>query len=227
MSENKIIPSLDVSREEAFHLIKELECVEDKFGGYKVGSLLVMENGINVIKEINDRTELPIIYDGQKLGSDIPSITNKQIELLSNVDVDYAIIYPVGGGDRTLYQFIESCKKFNITPVCVVSMSHEISDRYLSISIEDIVLSTAYSYGIRTYVYPATKPEILQCHNELSNINMNDSVKLSTGFSKDEHYSSMCDLGVSRFIVGRSIYLSSDPVGEVEKIWNLINTGEK
>lgn len=61
---NKIVPALDVGKEQAFELVKQLEVVKSEFAGYKVGSLLVMENSIDILKELREATEVPIIYDG-------------------------------------------------------------------------------------------------------------------------------------------------------------------
>ena len=224
---NKIIVSLDDSnRLKILNLVRELRSVEDKISGYKVGSLLVMRNGVDVINSIRDITDIPIIYDGQKLGGDIQYIVGYQVRLLSEVMVgnnDKIIIAPMGGGREVLRWFADICYDYEIDPVCVIGMSHLASSSYMKDGYEDIILDNALLFGIEHLVYPATKPKILEKHNKIFG-DRKDIVRMATAFYvQSENISVMRELGVTEFIIGRSIYTNSDPVGVVNGIYSVIN----
>jgi orotidine-5'-phosphate decarboxylase len=223
---NKIIPALDVSNEDALVLIKKLKPVEDLLAGYKVGSLLVYARGINVLKEIKDKTDVPIIYDGQKLGTDIPDIVRDQVELLAIANVDQLIVCPMGGGDETLESFAVACFEYKIRPVCVIEMTHKGAERYLAEDSGAMILRDALDMGIRDFVYPATKPEVLKRHRQMSGLDpaQGEITYKATGFKVQGGLpKTLRDLGVTEFIVGRAIYQADDPVQAVKDLSKEIN----
>lgn len=68
-----IIISCDFSNIEKLEKLIKETCSLDFIQGYKIGMTLVLKNGIqNVISIIRKHTDLPIICDHQKFGSDIP-----------------------------------------------------------------------------------------------------------------------------------------------------------
>lgn len=221
--ENKIVPALDVGKEQAFELVEKLEEVKSQIAGYKVGSLLVMENSIDVLKELKKATDAPIIYDGQKLGTDIPDIVKEQVQLLAETEIDQLIIAPMGSGRETLKHFTNICRKCNIEPVCVVFMTQPESDAYLLGESSKYILRDALSFGIRNFVFPATKPQILEKH-KLVLSQYEDMVIKATGFKVQGGKTEVLrDLGVTEFIVGRAIYQAEDPAQVVKDISKEIN----
>ncbi len=221
---NKIIVSLDMSKERAFSVIKTLEPVESFLAGYKVGSLLVYENGLGVISEIKNRTDVRIIYDGQKLATDIPNITELQVMLIAFSGADEIIACPMGAGNETLKSFAKACFRYNAVPVCVVEMTHPGASRYLGKFISSMILKDALAFGIKNFVYPATKPEILRFHKNIDAFGGKDITIKSTGFKvQGGLLSQLKELGVTEFIVGRAVYEAEDPVRAVKELFNEIN----
>jgi len=221
---NKIIPALDVGKEQAFELVEKLEEVKSDIAGYKVGSLLVMENSIDVLKELKGATDIPIIYDGQKLGTDIPDIVKKQVQLLAEANVDQLIIAPMGSGSEVLRVFSETCKEERIEPICVVRMTHPRAESYLRIQTELEIFSDAKEYGIKKFVFPATKPEVLETLKEKMMWFGGDEILMATGFKVQGGKTEVLrDLGVTEFIVGRAIYQAENPVQAIKDILKEIN----
>ena len=223
---NKIISALDVSKEDALVLIGKLKPVEDLLAGYKVGSLLVYANSINVLRDIKDKAGVPIIYDGQKLGTDIPDIVRDQVELLAIVDVGQLIVCPMGGGDETLESFVVTCFENGIKPVCVIQMTHKGAERYLVEDSGAMILRDALDMGVRDFVYPATKPEILERHRQMIGLDpaQGEITYKATGFKVQGGLpKTLKDLGVTEFIVGRAIYQADDPVQAVKDLSKEIN----
>src|SRR3989338_8617718 len=93
-----IIPSCDVdSLDRLKRLVKET-CSVNGVGAYKIGFEIVIPFGINnVISAIREITDLPIIYDHQKAGTDIPDTGDKFMKACKEADVDAVIIFPQAG----------------------------------------------------------------------------------------------------------------------------------
>ena len=221
---NKIIPALDMGKEDALELIEKLREVPELLAGLKVGSLLVYENSTSIIQEIKDLIHTPIIFDGQKFGTDIPGIAAEQVELLASAGADQIIACPMGAGPETLKAFTESCFANQVIPVCVVEMTHPQADAYLRADTARQVLKDALKFGIRNFVYPATKPETLRSHRGILNA-QNGSVTLkATGFKvQGGSLSELRNLRVTEFIVGRAIYNAEDPAQAVIDLSKEIN----
>lgn len=217
---NGIIPALDVGKEQALDLVEKLNEVSKLLSGLKVGSLLVYENGINIIQEIKDLIDMPIIFDGQKFGTDIPDIAAEQVELLASAGADQIIACPMGAGPETLKAFTEACFANQVTPVCVIEMTHPQANAYLQVFVAGRILTDAIEFGIRNFVYPATKPTTLQTHKIIMSDNLagtqEDITLKATGFKvQGGSLPRLRDLGVTEFIVGRAIYEAGDPVQAV------------
>ena len=73
-----IIPSCDVDSLEKLDKLVKSTCSVKGIGSYKIGFELVIPFGMEkVVKTIRKHTKLPIIYDHQKAGTDIPEIDRK------------------------------------------------------------------------------------------------------------------------------------------------------
>lgn len=219
---NKIIPALDVKVEQALELIKKL-CDRKDIAGFKVGSLLAYEETIQVIEEFKDLTKIPIIFDGQKLATDIPEEVKKQVEEIASAGADQIIACPMGGGSVTLKAFADECIHQKVTPICVIKMTHPGSEAYLKENSADLILQDALNFGFKHFVYPATKPDILKAHRGFLD-DQKDITIMATGFKAQGGVTTtLRDLGVTQFIAGRAIYDAKDPVQAVINLSREIN----
>ncbi len=220
---NGIIPALDVGKKDALELVRKLDEVPNLLAGLKIGSLLAYENSISVIQEIKDLTNVRIIFDAQKSGTDIPDITAKQVELFASAGADQIIACPMGAGPETLESFTKACIASGVTPVCVVEMTHPQADAYLRVDTARQVLKDALKFGIRNFVYPATKPETLRSHIGILNVQENVTLK-ATGFKvQGGSLPELQALGVTEFIVGGAIYNAEDPAQAVRDLYAEVN----
>ena len=73
-----IIPACDVVDLKALKRLVKRTCLLEFIQAYKIGVKTVALEGIKrVVKEIRQLTELPIIYDHQKYGTDIPDLSGR------------------------------------------------------------------------------------------------------------------------------------------------------
>ena len=76
--DRSIIPACDVETLDELKRLVKATCAVEGVGGYKIGFDLVIPYGMKkVVEEIRGLTDLPIIYDHQKAGTDIPDMGKK------------------------------------------------------------------------------------------------------------------------------------------------------
>ena len=91
-----IIPACDVDSLEKLDKLVKSTCNVKGIGAYKIGFELVIPFGMEkVIKTIRKHTKLPIIYDHQKSGTDIPDTGIKFMNAC--IGADSVIIFPQSG----------------------------------------------------------------------------------------------------------------------------------
>ena len=192
--------------------------------GYKIGSLWILDNGIDILKSVKDlleskKSKCKIILDMQKWGTDIPSIVEKQVNKVAPF-VDELIVCPMGGGKDSLESFISTCIIQKVKPICVVKMTQPNADSYLRINSFIDIYHNAKKFGCNSFVIPATKdPAGLWFMT-----NDEDSEFYATGFKiQGGQTKPMVDCGVTNFILGRAIYDSINPIESISKIYNEIN----
>lgn len=156
-----VIPACDVSSLEALENLVKETCEVKGVGGYKIGFELVIPFGIKkVVETIRNHTGLPVIYDHQKAGTDIPDMGGKFVKSCKGVDA--VIIFPQAGPE-TERKWIESAKEEGIGVIIGGEMTHP---KYLGKdggfildSAPRTIYEIAASLGVRDFVVPGNKPE--------------------------------------------------------------------
>ncbi len=94
--------------------------------GYKVGAELAVTSGIkNIVGAVKKYTDLPVIYDHQKFGSDDPMFSGGSfLETLKDAGIDGLIIFPLGGVG-SLEVSVRKCLELGILPIIGGDMVHE------------------------------------------------------------------------------------------------------
>ena len=228
---NQIIVAMDMEIPEGIELMSEIRTSEQIYG-YKVGSLWILERGIDILRILRGHlnsvnSSQKIILDMQKWGTDIPDIIKKQVEKVAPY-VDELICCSMGAGNESLKMFAETCFENKVNPICVLEMTHPKSDSYLKKKTYIDILDNAIDFGISDFVIPATKEPKLEIIPILSNWFPNGfkgTVNFyATGFKvQDGQIKPMVDFGVTKFIIGRAVYEAEDPLKEIEDIYKEIN----
>lgn len=156
-----VIPACDVpSLEELDKLVRET-CGVKGIGGYKIGFGLVIPFGIkNVVRAIRRHTDLPVIYDHQKAGTDIPEMGERFMKACQGVDA--VIIFPQAGPE-TERKWIDSAKASGMGIIVGGEMTHpkylEKDGGFLRNDAPGAIYELAASLGVTDFVVPGNKPE--------------------------------------------------------------------
>ncbi len=164
-----VIPACDVATVEEFKTLIEQTCSIEGIVGYKIGCTLALSYGLSKLTEIvAEQTDLPLIYDHQKAGTDIPQMGNKFAEVCSRAGVKAVIIFPMAGPE-TEKAFIEALFQSGVVPWVGGEMTHEM---YLSGKggfIDDDAPKGMYKIGaecgVEYFVVPGNKPAIIGKYN--------------------------------------------------------------
>lgn len=230
-NDNKIVIAMDNDIDDGLKLldtINEDPELKKKVYGVKIGSLWVLEKGVDIVKEVRDRIweDCAIILDMQKWPTDIPDIVKKQVCRVAKTGVvDELIACPMGGGKKSLEAFVHSCKDSGMRPLCVLEMTHPESDSYLITASYKSILYDAGSLGIDGFIIPATKaPKAeIKWHIETAFPKLLYDL-YATGFKiQGGQAEPMRRFGVGRYIIGRAIYEAEDPKQAIYNAYAEIN----
>lgn len=226
--DNKIIIAMDMPIKDGIDLMMET-ADNPKIYGYKIGSLWIFRKSVEILErigyEIIDRRKQKIILDMQKWGSDAPFVIEEQVKEAKGL-VDELICCSLGSGRKSLEAFAKSCLNNSIKPICVIEMTQPDSNNYLALGAKHMVLRDALSFGITSFVIPATKTPDEYTKDIIFAESKNRILKVelyATGFKTQGGLKPMVNFGVTKFIVGRAIYEADNPIEEIDKTYKEIN----
>ncbi len=166
-----VIPACDVATIEDFKTLIERTCPIEGIVGYKVGCTLALSYSLSRLTEIvAEQTDLPLIYDHQKAGTDIPQMGDKFAEVCSKAGMKAVIIFPMAGSE-TEKAFIKALFRRGLVPWVGGEMTHE---KYLhregGFLVDDApkeMYKIGAKYGVEYFVVPGNKPDIICEYNTL------------------------------------------------------------
>ncbi len=224
-----LIPACDVTGlSQLITLVKET-CSLKFIQAYKIGAKLVtIEGAKNVVREISRLTDLPIIYDHQKYGNDIPDLSGGDIlESFKKAGVDMLIIFPFAGIE-TLRATIEGCRRANLVPIVGGEMTHQgflVSEGgYIADDAPVKVYRDAANLGVDTFVVPGTKAEKIKKYAALIGGTVPNPRLMFPGVGKGqggdivEAFKAASPHKCSA-IVGRGIYAARDIGAAATALW--------
>lgn len=162
--------------------LKELEnlvratCDVKGIEGYKVGFASGLTNGLgNTVDTIRQYTKLPIIYDHQKGGTDIPELGVTFAEVIADSGCDAAILFPFGGA-ATQREWIKALKEKKITVLVGGHMTQKeflaSEGGYIADESPAMIYTLAANCGITNFVVPGNKVEFVRDYRKLIEFNM-------------------------------------------------------
>src|SRR3989338_642936 len=156
-----IIPSCDVDSLEKLSKLVKATCSVKGVGAYKIGFELVIPFGMEkVVKTIRKHTKLPIIYDHQKAGTDIPEMGGKFMKACKLADA--VILFPQAGPE-TEVAWIKAAQQSKMNVMIGGEMTHQAFLKSAGGFIDDNapkrIYEIAAGMGIADFVVPGNKPD--------------------------------------------------------------------
>lgn len=163
--DKSIVVAADVESSKLSELV-EKTCLVEKIGGYKIGLVLALEEGLSrVVGTVRDYTELPIIYDHQKAGNDIPAMGTEFASVCRKSGVDAIILFPFGGG-KTERDWIHAAQDESLGVLVGAHMTQEqflVSEGgFVADGSPNRMFTIAAEEGVRDFVVPGNKVEYVE-----------------------------------------------------------------
>ena len=112
-----IIPALDPDDVEAIKRVVTATTRIEGVVAYKLGLTMVLQEGLfGAVEILRRETDLPLIYDHQKAGCDIPTMGPKFAKLCKSAGVDGLILFPVAG-PLVVDEFVGGALENDVTPI--------------------------------------------------------------------------------------------------------------
>src|SRR3989338_6388296 len=202
-----IIPSFDVDGLGKLSKLVKATCFVKGVGAYKIGFELVIPFGMEkVVKTIRKHTKLPIIYDHQKAGTDIPDMGSKFMKACKLADAvilfQQAKMNVIIGGEMTHQAYLKDAGGF---------IDDDAPKRMYEI---------AALMGVTDFVIPGNKPEKAMQYVDLIGNKIKNPVFYSPGLvAQGGNISDLAKkLDSWHAIIGRAIYEAKDMKKAAEKL---------
>ena len=236
--DKSIIVACDVSNLETLKkLVLETMNVSG-IGGYKVGAVLAIKYGLpQIVALIRRYTPLPIIYDHQKGGTDIPDLGRIFIKTVKNAGVDALILFPFGGcltlkkWVETTKRLVETVKRAEITILIGGQMTQagflEKDGGFVANQGPERIYRQAARLGVKNFVVPGNRLNLAAFYRRVISQETGDKEVVfyapGFGFQKGEITEADKVLG-NRWhpIIGRSVYQAEHPAEALKKFTSLL-----
>ncbi len=219
-----VIPSLDISDLERAKNIVKQTCEVKGIGAYKIGFELALKYGLKkVVEEIKGISELPVIYDHQKAGTDVPFTGERFADICEESGVDAVILFPQAG-PATETAWINALQKKNLTVLVGGEMTHpkylEKDGGFIVNTAPDEIYKIALELGVKDFVVPGNKPERIKYYSASIFASQPEIAFYSPGLISQGGIISETARLLEKWhaIVGRAIYNSEDPKAAAEKL---------
>lgn len=166
-----VIPACDVASLEKLEELVIATSDVPGIGGYKVGLELVIPFGLKRVMEvIKKHSQLPVIYDHQKGGTDIPELGKKFAKVVKSSGADAVILFPFGGA-ATEENWIKACQDEGLVVLVGGHMTQlkflEFVGGFIANSAPERIYSIAAKNGIKDFVVPGNKPQFVLKYRQL------------------------------------------------------------
>lgn len=217
-----IIPSCDVDSMEKLSKLVGATCSVKGVGAYKIGFELVIPFGMDkVVRTIRKITKLPIIYDHQKAGTDIPEMGEKFMKACKGVDA--VILFPQAGPE-TEAAWIKAAQQAKMNVIIGGEMTHQAflkeAGGFIGDDAPKRIYEIAASMGVADFVIPGNKPGKSLEYAKIIKNKAKEPVFYSPGLVAQG--GAITDLakhlGSWHAIIGRAIYEAKDMKKAAEEL---------
>jgi len=163
-----IVPTLDMtSLDEIRRVVEKTRDIEGVVA-YKLGLTLSLCSGLKqAARELKAMTSLPIIYDHQKAGADVPDMAGKFAEVCADAGVDALILFPLAG-PQAVTAFVRAAIEHRLTPVVGGELPFAdytvAGGGYVADDALEQILKKAIEAGATHFVIPGNTAEKVRQH---------------------------------------------------------------
>lgn len=215
-----LVPALDVDSVDAMLRLVEKTTNVPGVAGYKLGLTGTLPIGLPAaVRALRDITDLPIIYDHQKAGPDMPDMAEKFAKLCKKAGADALILFPVAG-PQAVRSFVGESIRQKLVPVVgghiPVPDYCKSGGGFLIDNVLERIMAVASDAGARHFVVPANDPKAIRRHVGWMTKTVGDATIFLTGFGKlggdvATAFQAARDCPVKFAIVGRAVSTSKSP----------------
>ncbi len=225
-STHGILPALDMDSLDDMRRVVERTSRVEGVIGFKVGLTATLKLGLEgAVKHLRPVTDLPLIYDHQKAGPDVPDMAAKFAATCRAAGVDGLILFPVAG-PRAVREFVGNALKNQLVPLVGGDLPlpdyNVAGGGFIADDALDRIFALALEIGATNFIVPANKPEKVKHHADALKAKLKrPSLFLpgigALGGSIEATFSQAkgCNLYA---VVGRAIYGAPDPVEAAKQL---------
>jgi orotidine-5'-phosphate decarboxylase len=164
-----ILIALDAEKvEESLRVVEATSGVEGVVG-YKLGLTVVLRLGLaGAMAKLRGATALPIVYDHQKAGPDVPDMAVKFCATCRDAGVDGLILFPTAG-PRAVDGFVGESMRNRLLPIVGGDLPfpdyNAAGGGYVIDNALDLIFDRALALGADHFVVPGNTPDKLRHHS--------------------------------------------------------------
>lgn len=163
-----IIPALDMDSADQVRRVVESTTGIEGVVAYKLGLTMVLRLGLaEAVRRLKEVTDLPILYDHQKAGPDVPDMAAKFCRLCAEAGADGLILFPLAG-PRAVDGFVGGALDNGLLPV--VGGDLPLADYnasgggYVVDDALDHIFRRALDLGARHFIVPGNTADKIRHH---------------------------------------------------------------
>lgn len=214
-----IVPALDVDSIDDLRRLVEATGDVEGIVAYKLGMSGVLRLGLpGAVRAIRELSDLPVVYDHQKAGPDVPDMAEKFAAICTEAGVTHAILFPLAG-ERAVDGFAGALLRAGLVPIVGGDLPfadyHVSGGGYVADDALERILDRALSIGVTEFVVPANDAEVVRRHAEALRARLDEPTLYMPGIGAlggtvEEAFAAAT--GCRRYaVVGRAIAAAEDP----------------
>lgn len=163
-----VLVALDAEQvEDSLRVVEATTAVEGVVG-YKLGLTVVLRLGLaGAMAKLRRATDLPIVYDHQKAGPDVPDMAVKFCATCRDAGVDGLILFPTAG-PRAVDGFVGESIRNRLLPIVGGDLPfpdyNAAGGGYVIDNALDLIFDRAVALGADHFVVPGNTPDKLRHH---------------------------------------------------------------
>jgi orotidine-5'-phosphate decarboxylase len=203
--------------------LDELRALVDQISGIpeiaaiKLGFSLGLRFGLSsVVKTVRQISSLPVIYDHQKAGTDIPQMGAAFAAVCREAGIDGVIFFPQAG-PKTLEGFVSGAIAENLVPIVGLVMSHpaylQSEGGYIVDDAPSRMAEKALELGVTNFVLPGTKPKVVETFAKGALAKIKATIMMPGIGSQGGSLTAACEAAAPHRcfpIIGSAIYKAKD-----------------